>query len=105
VEIERGVAGKAYKDGTIEVDPNLSPIEKEKTIVHEKQHIKDMNAGKLNYDDNYVYWNGSKYQRKNGKIKYKGKSYEEGHKKLPWEKRAYDAEPTTKEIKKRQKLY
>jgi len=103
--LERGVAGKAYNDGSIEVDPNLSPVEREKTIVHEKQHIKDMNAGKLNYDDNYVYWNGSKYQRKNGKIKYKGKSYEEGHKKLPWEKRAYDAEPTTKEIKKRQKLY
>ena len=67
--------------------------------------MKDMKSGKLNYDDNYVYWNDAKYERKNGKIKYKGKSYIEGHKSLPWEKKAYDAEPTTQEIKKRKKLY
>jgi len=106
--LERGVAGKAYNDGTIEVDPNLSPVEREKTIAHEKQHVKDMNAGKLDYDDNYVYWNGGKHERKNGKIKYKGKMVEEGHPSLPWEKKAYDAEPSTKEIKekkKRTKLY
>ena len=103
--LERGVAGKAHNDGTIEVDPNLTPVEREKTIAHEKKHVEDMKAGKLNYDDNYVYWNGKKYERKNGKIKYNGKWYEEGHKSLPWEKRAYDAEPTTKEIKKRKKLY
>ena len=106
--LERGVAGKAYNDGSIEVDPNLSPVEREKTIAHEKQHVKDMKAGKLNYDDNYVYWNGKKYVRKNGKIKYKGNWVEEGHSSLPWEKKAYDAEPSTKEIKekkKRTKLY
>ena len=103
--LERGVAGKAHNNGTIEVDPNLTPVEREKTIAHEKKHVEDMKAGKLNYDDNYVYWNGKKYERKNGKIKYNGKWYEEGHKSLPWEKRAYDAEPTTKEIKKRKKLY
>ena len=106
--LERGVAGKAHRDGTIEVDPNLSPVEREKTIAHEKQHIKDIKAGKLDYDDNYVYWNGKKYPRKNGKIKYKGNWVEEGHPSLPWEKKAYDAEPSTKEIKekkKRTKLY
>ena len=107
-KLERGVAGKAYNDGTIEVDPNLSPVEREKTIAHEKQHVKDMNAGKLNYDDNFVYWNGGKHKRADGKIEYKGKMVEEGHPSLPWEKRAYDAEPSTKEIKekkKRTKLY
>ena len=106
--LERGVAGKAHRDGTIEVDPNLSPVEREKTIAHEKQHIKDIKAGKLDYDDKYVYWNGKKYPRKNGKIKYKGNWVEEGHPSLPWEKKAYDAEPSTKEIKekkKRTKLY
>ena len=51
-----------------------------------------------------MYWNGKKYERKNGKIKYKGKWYIEGHPSLPWEKKAYDAEPSTKEIK-RKKLY
>ena len=103
-KLENGIAGRANNDGTIEVDPNLSPVERAKTIAHEKQHMKDMKAGKLNYDDNYVYWNGKKYERKNGKIKYKGKWYIEGHPSLPWEKKAYDAEPSTKEIK-RKKLY
>ena len=106
--LERGVAGKAHKDGTIEVDPNLSPVEREKTIAHEKQHIKDIKAGKLDYDDNFVYWNGGKHKRENGMIEYKGKMVEEGHPSLPWEKKAYDAEPSTKEIKekkKRTKLY
>jgi hypothetical protein len=104
-KLERGVAGRANNDGTIEIDPNLTPVEREKTIAHEEQHMEDMNAGKLNYDDNYVYWNDSKYERKNGKIKYKGKSYIEGHKDLPWEKVAYNAEPSTAEAKKRIKLY
>jgi hypothetical protein len=103
-KLENGIAGRANNDGTIEIDPNLSPVEREKTIAHEEQHMKDMEAGKLNYDDNYVYWNDSKYERKNGKIIYKGKSYIEGHSSLPWEKKAYDAEPSTKEIK-RKKLY
>lgn len=106
--LERGVAGKAHRDGTIEVDPNLSPVEREKTIAHEKQHIKDIKAGKLDYDDNFVYWNRSKHKRKNGMIEYKGKMVEEGHPSLPWEKKAYNAEPSTKEIKekkKRTKLY
>ena len=104
-KLERGVAGRANNDGTIEIDPNLSPVEHEKTIAHEEQHMKDMKAGKLNYDDDYVYWNNGKYERKNGKIKYKGKSYIEGHKDLPWEKKAYAAEPSTAEAKKRTKLY
>jgi hypothetical protein len=104
-KLERGVAGRANNDGTIEIDPNLSPVEREKTIAHEEQHMKDMKAGKLNYDDDYVYWNDGKYERKNGKIKYKGKSYIEGHKDLPWEKVAYNAEPSTAQAKKRTKLY
>ena len=103
-KLENGIAGRANNDGTIEIDPNLSPVEREKTIAHEEQHMKDMKAGKLNYDDNYVYWNDGKYERKNGKIIYKGKSYIEGHPSLPWEKKAYNAEPSTKEIK-RKKLY
>ena len=63
-----------------------------------------MNAGKLDYDDNFVYWNNGKYKRENGKIEYKGKMVEEGHPDLPWEKRAYDAEPSTKEIKEKKEL-
>ena len=100
-KLERGVAGRANNDGTIEIDPNLSPVEREKTIAHEEQHMKDMKSGKLNYDDDYVYWNDAKYKRENGKIKYKGKSYIEGHKNLPWEKKAYAAEPSTSAVRRR----
>ena len=109
-KLEDGIAGRANKDGTIEIDPNLSPVERTKTFFHENQHQDDMNTimsnGKpmLDYDDKYVYWKNGKYERKNGKIIYKGKSYIEGHPSLPWEKKAYDAEPSTKEIK-RKKLY
>lgn len=99
-KLKRGVAGVANRDGTIEVDPNLSPVEREKTIAHEEQHVKDIEAGKLDYDDNYVYWNNNKYERKDGNIIYNGKAYVEGHKDLPWEKKAYAAEPSTSEAKK-----
>ena len=102
-KLENGVAGRANRDGTIELDPNLSPVEREITIAHEKKHMEDMKSGKLDYDDNYVYWNGAKYARVNGKIKYKGKSYIEGHKSLPWEKVAYAAEPSASAVKR--KLY
>ena len=101
--LDDGIAGVANRDGTIEVDPNLSPVEHEKTVAHEEQHVKDMDSGKLDYDDKYVYWNDAKYARVNGKIKYKGKSYVEGHKSLPWEKVAYNAEPSTSAVKR--KLY
>ena len=102
-KLENGVAGRANRDGTIELDPNLSPVEREITIAHEKKHMEDMKSGKLDYDDNYVYWNKAKYKRENGKIKYKGKSYIEGHESLPWEKVAYDAEPSASAVKR--KLY
>ena len=84
--------GRANNDGTIEVDKDLSPVEKKRTIAHEKQHMRDMKSGKLNYDDNYVYWKGSKYPRVGGKIQYNNKKYIEGHSKLPWEEAANKAE-------------
>jgi hypothetical protein len=99
-KLKNGVAGQANRDGTIEIDPNLSPVEKAKTVAHEKQHVKDMKSGMLDYDDNFVYWKGKKFKRKSGKILYNGKYHIEGDPKLPWEKRAYNAEPTTKQAKK-----
>jgi len=101
--LDNGVAGKANNDGTIEIDPNLSPVEREKTIVHEEKHMADMESGKLAYDDDNVTWNGKKYKRENGKIMYNGKALIEGHPSLPWEKVAYAAEPSESAIKR--KLY
>jgi hypothetical protein len=91
--LPQGVLGRANNDGTIEVKPGLTKQKKKKVIAHEKQHIKDMKNGKLNYDDNFVYWNSSKYKRTNdNKIVYNGKKFPEGHSKLPWEKVANKAE-------------
>ena len=91
-KLGRGEMGQAHKDGTIEVDPNLSPEEKAKTIAHEKQHVKDMKERGLNYDDNYIYFDDKRFARKNGKIRHSGEWKKEGDKSLPWEERAYAAE-------------
>lgn len=88
-KLEEGVLGKAHKDGTIEIKEGLSPAKRKEVIAHEKKHIADMKSGKLNYDDQNVYWNGKPYPRLQGKkIVYNGVAYLEGHKKLPWEKSA-----------------
>ena len=86
------VMGVAYKVGSIQVDPNLSPLEKEKTIAHEKQHIKDLDSGQLDYTETHVIWKGRKYKRDNGKIMFRGKWVPEGHPSLPWENKANKAE-------------
>jgi len=52
------------------------------------KHANDMKMGKLKYDDNSITYNGKKYERKNGKIKYNGKWMQEGAEGFPWEKRA-----------------
>ena len=88
----KGATGQAFGDGTIEVDPNLSPEERHKTIQHEKQHVKDMKENGLGYDDKNVYWKGSAFKRKDGMINYNGKWLKEGAKDFPWEAHAYEAE-------------
>ena len=91
-DLGKGIMGRANNDGTIEVDKNLSPTQKKKVIAHEQQHQRDMKSGKLNYDDDFVYWKGSKYPRVGGKIEYNNKKYIEGHPKLPWEEAANKVE-------------
>ena len=89
-DIKDGSLGKANNDGTIDIDRSVkkdSPLEK-KIIRHEKQHMRDMDNGKLSYTDDNVVWNGKKYPRKNGMIKYKGKWCKEGDDNLPWEREA-----------------
>ena len=90
--LNRGETGQAFKDGTIQVDPNLSPIEREKTIAHEEEHVRQMAEDGLDYDDNFISYKGGKFRRKNGSIRYNGKWMKEGDKKLPWEAHAYEAE-------------
>ncbi len=90
--LPEGVLGRANNDGTIDIKPGLSKEKRKKVMAHEKQHIRDMKTGQLNYDADYVYWKNNKYKRTNGHVIYNGKKYEDGHPKLPWEAKANKAE-------------
>ena len=100
---DRTETGQAFKDGTIEVDPNLSPEEREKTIAHEQQHVKDMKENGLDYDDQNVYWKGAAFKRKNGQINYNGKWMPEGDRSFPWEAHAYEAETPLARVSEKDK--
>ncbi len=82
IDEEQGVMGRANKNGSITLNKNLSPLEQEDVIKHEKVHLDQMKRGDLDYDDKYVYWKGKKMPRS---------KMDEGNKSLPWEKEAYKA--------------
>jgi len=79
---EEGVMGRANNNGSITLNKNLSPLEREDVIRHESVHLDQMDRGDLDYDDEYVYWKGKKYPRS---------IMDEGNRNLPWEKEAYKA--------------
>ena len=90
-DLAPGVLGEANRDGSIVVAKGLSKKKREEVIKHEKVHQKEMKSGKLDYDDNFVYYGKKKYERKNGKIMHNGKAKIEGDHSLPWEKVAHNA--------------
>tara|TARA_R100000458_G_C8232457_1_gene213758 strand:+ start:38 stop:409 length:372 start_codon:yes stop_codon:yes gene_type:complete len=92
-KLDNGIAGEANNDGTIFLHNGIKKgSKKEKEVIaHEGQHIKDMKSGKLAYGDDWIEWNGKKYDRQDGMINYKGAWLEEGYKDFPWEKVAYKA--------------
>ena len=104
VDEEDGVLGRANNNCTITVNNKVeNPVQLKEVIKHEKAHVdqfkkfeKSNGRKGLNYNDKYVMWNGNKYPRKNGKIKYNGKWINEGSKVFPWEKEAYSKEKKQK---------
>jgi hypothetical protein len=100
VEEKNGILGRANNNGTIIINNKIdNKKQKEQVISHEEVHVKQFkdfakSNGKkgLDYNDKYVTWNGKKYPRKNGKIKYNGKWTMEGSKSFPWEQEAYKKE-------------
>ena len=82
IDEEEGVMGRANKNGSITLNKNLSPLEQEDVIEHEKVHLDQIKRGDLDYDDKYVYWKGKRMPRS---------KMDEGSKSLPWEKEAYKA--------------
>ena len=79
-DMDEGVMGQANKNGSIILNKNLSPLEQEDVIKHEKVHLNQMERGDLDYDNNNVYWKGKKIPRC---------TMDEGNKNLPWEREAY----------------
>jgi len=81
VDMEDGVLGKANNNGSITLNNKIKdPKQIDDVIDHEMVHIQQMKDGRLDYDDDNVYWEGKKYSRA---------SMKEGAKNLPWEKEAY----------------
>ena len=85
------LVAKANKAGTIIVNKDRVGDKKlmDEAMSHEKQHLKDMQDGKLDYDNLSVTFKGKRYDRD---------SFDEGNENLPWEKRAYAAGRNRKEI-------
>jgi len=75
-----GVHGVTLDDGTIVINKKLSPVQQKIALSHEKVHRDQILRKDLSYDDDYIYWKGSKYPRKGMK---------EGFPKLAWEAEAY----------------
>ena len=94
IDLEEGVMGEANMDGSIYVSDQLEPnsFEERKVITHEMRHATDIKIGKLEYDDDYIKWNGDTFQRetRNGKdmIQIDGKWKEAGSHGFPWENEA-----------------
>ena len=90
----KDIHGEAIDGNTVAVSKDLDPKSKfyKEVVAHEKHHAKELKTGKIAYGDDWVRDNGKTYPRKDGEIKYNGKWYHEGHKSLPWEKRAENAE-------------
>ena len=79
-DMDEGVMGQANKNGSIILNKNLSPLEQEDVIKHEKVHLNQMERGDLDYDNDNVYWKGKKIPRS---------TMDEGNRNLPWEREAY----------------
>ena len=83
--LDDGVVAEANNDGSMYVDDDidLHSQEGKGAIAHEQVHHDQMERGDLDYDDDFVYWKGTVYPRKN---------MNEGSEGLAWEKEAYEKE-------------
>ena len=98
--LEEGVLGEANMDGSIYVNELLDPNSEEytKVINHEMRHATDMRTGKLTYADDYIMYNGDRFERKdiNGvdSILVDGEWKEAGDTGFPWENDANNGNET-----------
>ena len=92
--LDKGTLAEARNDGTIVIDPKVKPGSKmmKRVIKHEMKHMQDMPAGRADYGENWLMWDGKIYLRKNGYIDGPAGRLPEGHKDHPWEAEAIAAE-------------
>ena len=98
--LAEGILGEANMDGSIYISNKIIPgSEEERQVInHEMRHATDMKLGKLAYTDDYIMYNGEKFQRTtiNGKdmIIVDGVAKEAGSEGFPWEKDANNRNKT-----------
>ena len=98
--LDPGVMGEANMDGSIFISDQLIPgsFEERQVINHEMRHATDMKVGKLSYTDDYIMYNGDKFEREtiDGKdmIRVDGQWKEAGDTGFPWEDDANNGEET-----------
>ena len=89
--LEKGIMGEANMDGSIYISDKLEPgsVQERQTIIHEMRHATDMKIGKLEYDDDYIKYDGRTFPRETIKgrdmILIDGKWKEAGDTGFPWE--------------------
>ena len=86
-KLDGGVGAEANKDGTIFIDESIEPgsAQERQILAHEMKHLTDIKVGKMDYEDDYIKYNGQEYPRKNGKILFNGEWTPEGSQDFPWE--------------------
>lgn len=87
VEMPEGVMGEAHKEGVIYINKSIDPDSQDyrRVLQHEMKHMTELQIGKVDYGDDYVFYNGVKYPRKDGEILYEGEWMPEGDIEFPWE--------------------
>ena len=89
--LAEGILGEANMDGSIYISDKIIPgsMEERQVINHEMRHATDMKLGKLAYTDDYIMYNGEKFQRTtidgNDMIIVDGVAKEAGSEGFPWE--------------------
>ena len=98
--LAEGILGEANMDGSIYISDKIIPgsMEERQVINHEMRHATDMKLGKLAYTDDYIMYNGEKFQRTtiDGKdmIIVDGVAKEAGDHGFPWEDDANNGSET-----------
>jgi len=85
------IFGEANMDGSIYISDTIRPnsFEERQVINHEMRHATDIKIGKLTYEDDYIMYNGERFERQDidgvDSILVDGEWKEAGDTGFPWE--------------------